>query len=303
MPTVRNVRFAGMASIATLERALGRMIGGVADLLPRRVRRAAEKIERERRKPIGQIAAAGFLLSAFLYALVVGGQIGRLADSMLVFAGFGIGDVKITGEKETSDISILEKLDVSGSLVSFDVDAAQKRLAELPWIDHAVVRKFFPGTLAVEVTERQPFALWQRDGKVAVIDKTGTTIVPLDESRFSKLPLMVGGGANETAPTLLADLVAEPEIAGQMRAAVLVAGRRWDLHLDNGVTVNLPEKHVRAALEELMKLDKEQGLLSRDVIVVDLRLTDRVVVRLPQGRTLDDVTSEGGWPTKGKTRT
>jgi cell division protein FtsQ len=76
-----------------------------------------------------------------------------------------------------------------------------------------------------------------------------------------------------------------------MYAAVLVGGRRWDLHLDQGVTVKLPENHVREALAQLVKLDREKQLLARDVIVVDLRLPDRVTVRLPEGRTLDEVDS------------
>ena len=125
---------------------------------------------------------------------------------------------------------------------------AQKRLVRLPWMERASVRKFYPGTLAIEIAERKPFALWQRGGEVFVIDRTGTEIMPLDKSRFAKLPLMVGGGANQTAQSFLADLLSEPNVAAQMRAAVLVAGRRWDLHLDNGVTVKLPEKNVRRRL-------------------------------------------------------
>ncbi len=304
MRSVREARLEGPTWIAALDHALGRVLHPLVNLLPLRLRRAAEKIEHARRRPIGQMAAAGFLLVTLFYALVVGGQIGRLADSLLVFAGFGIEDIKITGQKETSEIAVLEKLELAGSLVSFDVDKAQKRLAELPWVEHAIVRKFYPSTLAVEITERKPFALWQRDGNVNVIDRSGTAIVPLEESRFAKLPLMVGGGANQTAPDLLGDLLAEPTIAEQMRAAVLVAGRRWDLHLDNGVTVKLPEKGVGRALAELVKLDTEQKLLSRDVVVIDLRLPDRVTLRLPEGRSLDDVTSEGTEsPIKHKTRT
>jgi len=302
--TVRGARLEGPTVIGALEHALGRLLGALANLLPRRLRRAAEKIERETRRPLGQLAAAGFLFVALVYALVVGGQIGRVTDSLLVAIGFGIEDVKIAGEKEMSELTVLEKLELSGSLIFYDAAKAQERLAELPWIERASVRKFYPGSLTVEITERKPFALWQRDGDVVVIDKAGTPIVPLEEGRFAKLPLMVGGGANHTASELLADLVSEPTILTQMRAAVLVADRRWDLHLDNGVTVKLPEKGVRAALAQLVKLDTEQQLLSRDVVVIDMRLPDRITVRLPEGRSLDEITSEGAdSKIKGRTRT
>jgi len=275
----------------------------LAELLPRRLRRAAEKIERQRARPLGQIAAAGFLFVTVVYALFVGGQIGRVGDQLLVAVGFGIEDVRIDGGKETSEIAILEQLDIGSSLIAFDVIDAQKRLGALPWVESASVRKFYPSTLAIEIVERKPFALWQHDGSVFVIDRSGREIVLLDESRFAKLPFMVGGGANQTAQSFLADLFTQPDIAIGMRAAVLVGGRRWDLHLDNAVTVKLPEKGAREALAQLVKLDAERQLLARDVVVIDLRLPDRVTVRLPEGRTLEDVTSEGGDSNKGKART
>lgn len=303
MPALTEANIAGATLIAALDRALGRLLRPLVSLLPSRLRRVAEKMERGRRRPVGQIAALGFLSVTVLYALVVGGQIGRLGDWTLVTIGFGIEDVKITGEREISDIAVLEKLDIGGSLILFDVDDAQKKLSTLPWVERVTVRKFYPSTLAIEITERKPYALWQRDGEVLIIDRSGAPIVPLEDSRFAKLPFMVGGGANETAQPFLADLLTQPGIAAQMHDAVLVAGRRWDLHLDNGVTVKLPEKGVRQALAQLVKLNGESRLLDRDVVVIDLRLPDRITVRLPEGRSLDDVISEGGHPKQGKTRT
>lgn len=281
------------ALVAGLDRGLGRLIRPLANLLPRRLRRAAEKMERREKSSAGQIAAAGFLLVSIVYGLIAGGQIGRVGDSLLVFLGFGIQSIQIAGSSETSESAVMEKLAFGGSLVGFDVAEAQKRVATLPWVQHATVRKFYPGTLAVDIVERTPFALWQRADEVVLIDKSGTEIVPLDDSRFGALPFTVGEGANLKAAAFLDTILAEPQIAAQMRAAVLVADRRWDLHLENGVTVKLPEKDLSAALTQLVSLNEQRQLLARDLIVVDLRLPDRVTVRLPEGRTLEEVTSGG----------
>lgn len=288
--------------VESLDHALSRVMHPLVDLVPRRLRRALEKIERQPSRLVGHTAAAVFFGATILYGLIVGGQIGRFGDWMLVTIGFGIEHVRIDGSKETSEIALIEKIDTSGSLILLNAEEAQKRLADLPWVESATVRKFYPSTLAVKVVERKPFALWQRDGEVFVIDQSGVDLAPLEESRFSKLPLVVGGGANQMGETFLADIQSAPTIAAQMRAAVLVAERRWDLHLENGVTVKLPEKGIRAALDQLVKLDTEKQLLSRDVVVVDLRLPDRITVRLPEGRSLEDVTSESA-PREGKSRT
>jgi cell division protein FtsQ len=293
LPTVKSVGSEGPAFLVWLDHALGRLMRPLVNLLPRRLRRFAERVERSRSHPIGQTAAVCFLFATILYGLIVSGQIGRLGDALLVFVGFGIEDVEISGQTETSQLDVLTQLELHGSLVSFDVEAAQERITELPWVSQAVVRKFYPGTLQVELTERKPFALWQRDGEVFLIDRSGAEIEALDEGRFAKLPFMVGGGANASARHFLATLFTQPAIAEQMRAAVLVSGRRWNLHLEGGTTVKLPENDMREALARLVLLDTEHQLLARDVTVIDLRLPDRVTVRLPEGRSLDDLVTDG----------
>ena len=291
MATLRRASGGAAAFVATLDHALGRILRPLARLLPRRIRRAAELIERRRTRPIGQLAAVGFILAAILYGLIVGGQIGRVADAGLVLAGFGIETIEITGNRETSEIAVLERLEVAGSLVAFDVTAAQQRIEALPWVARATVRKYYPSTLTVTIEERKPFALWQNDGTVVVIDQGGVAIVPLEERRFAGLPFTVGSGANVEAADIVAAIGAEPDIAERLRAAVLVAGRRWDLHLDDGLKVKLPEKDPARALAQLAALDARTHLLDRDVVVIDLRLPDRLTVRLPEGRTLEEVVS------------
>ena len=192
MSTVSKARQGASVLVAALDHALGAAIRPLGALVPRRLRRLADRIERNKTGPIGQIAAIGFLLAAVLYGVVVGGQLGRLGDSLLVFLGFGIDNVEIAGDRETSEITILEQLELGGSLISFDVAEAQARVAKLPWVAHASVRKFYPASLVVDIEEREPFALWQHEGEVYVIDKAGAEIVPLEEYRYASLPFMVG---------------------------------------------------------------------------------------------------------------
>ena len=88
-----------------------------------------------------------------------------------------------------------------------------------------------------------------------------------------------------------------PSVATRLRAAVRVADRRWNLMLDNGIEVRLPETDADAALTRLDDLTANQGLMARDIVLVDLRLADRLVVRLSdQAATQrnETVNSRGG---------
>jgi cell division protein FtsQ len=203
-------------------------------------------------------------------------------DAMANAAGFGIAAVALSGNRQVTREEILATARITGrtSLLFFDVDAARAKLKANPWVADATVLKLYPDRLQIGITERKPFALWQIDGKVSVVADDGTVLEPYVASRFTGLPFVVGRGAHVRAKAFLAELEQVPQIREQVRAAILVAERRWNLRLKNGMDVRLPEEDVTVALARLVTLDKQKQLLSRDIVAVDLRLPDRVVVRL-----------------------
>jgi cell division protein FtsQ len=71
-------------------------------------------------------------------------------------------------------------------------------------------------------------------------------------------------------------------LRAQLYASILVSERRWNLKLKNGIDVRLPESGIERALDTLVELDREKKLLSRDIVAIDLRLPDRVTVRLSE---------------------
>ena len=118
---------------------------------------------------------------------------------------------------------------------------------------------------------------------LAVIAADGTVVETYVSQRFAKLPMVVGDGAELRARDFLATIDKFPLIRDQLRASVLVAERRWNLKLKNGIDIRLPEDRAETALETLVQLDQDKKLLSRDIEMVDLRLPDRVTVRLTDG--------------------
>jgi len=240
----------------------------------------------------GAAAVAMLLLSSVCYGVVKGQHTDDIAqnfhdicDAAANAAGFRIAEVALAGEHELNRDDILKIAGITerSSLLFLDASQARTRLMTNPWIADATVLKLYPGRLRIEIKEREPFALWQRDARTALISADGTVLEADVPARFAKLPLVVGAGAERTAPKFLELLARFPAISGQVGAAVLVAERRWNLHLKNGVEVLLPEDHAEAALQTMIDLDRDKNLLSKDIVLVDLRLEDRVTVRLSDG--------------------
>jgi cell division protein FtsQ len=236
------------------------------------------------------IAASILMLAGTLgYGAVAGGHVADVVswlkdarDGAANTIGFRIAAVSLTGSKEVSREEILTTAGVTGraSLLFLDADAARARLLANPWIADAAVLKLYPDRLQITVTERLAFALWQKDGRVSVIAQDGTVLEPFVEDRYRSLPMVVGRGAAQQAKDFLAVIARHPDVQMQLRASIFVAERRWNLRLNNGIDVRLPEGDIEEALDRLVALDRDKKLLSRDIVAVDLRLPDRVSVRL-----------------------
>jgi cell division protein FtsQ len=260
------------------------------------LRRSSARMVRSFSLSGSAMAVATVLLAAAVgYSVVAGGHLADIAawaktarDEVANAVGLRIAAISISGSKEVSREEILTTAGVSGrvSLPFLDAGAARTRLLSNPWIADAAVLKLYPDRLQISITERQAFALWQKNGRVSEIAPDGTVLEPYIEDRYLDLPLVVGRGAETQAKDLFAVLDRFSVIRAQLRASVLVAERRWDLWLKNGVEIRLPETKVEQALELLTKLDREKQLLSRDIVAVDLRLPDRVSVRLSDGAAL-----------------
>ena len=200
-------------------------------------------------------------------------------------AGFNIAAVEVAGETHLSREEILAAAGVTGpaSLLFFDVADARARLLTNPWIAEATVQKLLPDRLVISISERVAFALWQKAGRVGVIASDGTVLEPSVLRRYADLPLVVGVGAETRAREFLAMLERRPDLRANVRASVLVAERRWNLRLKSGVDVRLPEFDLEEALDQLAALERDTKLSNRDITAIDLRLADRITVRLSDG--------------------
>lgn len=237
----------------------------------------------------GVAAAALIVASSIAYGIVRGGHADEVAEFLKSArdmgpnaVGFNISAVALSGQSHLSREQVLAAAGVTGhaSLLFFDVADARARLLTNPWIAEATVRKLLPDRLQITITEREAFALWQKEGRISVIAADGTVLAPYLMRRYASLPLVVGAGAETRAKEFLAVLDRYPELRANTRAAVLVAERRWNLRLRNGVDVRLPETDVERALDQLAALERDSKLSSRDITAIDLRLADRVTVRL-----------------------
>ena len=231
------------------------------------------------------------LLGAALLGAERGGQLdgvvteaSRAGDWVARSVGLGVTVVTVSGTTHMSEPRILAiaGIDASRSLPFFDVAEAKARLEADPLIKQASVRKLYPNQVVIDIVERTPYAVWQKDGDVSAIAADGAPIDEVIDGRYADLPFVVGEGANARVREYVQLLDAMEELKPRVEAGVLVGQRRWNLRLKSGVDIKLPEDNPLAAVTELLRLQRQSRILDKDMLALDFRVPGRVFVRLTE---------------------
>ena len=218
-------------------------------------------------------------------ALDLPARIGRSVGEAIGNAGFRVRTVEVQGTRRMDPkpvyrIALDQK---AASLPLVDVAQIRQQLLGFGWVKDARVSRRYPDTLVIDIVERSPAALWQDSDRLNLIDAEGVVLDRVPVSQMPDLPLLVGPGANAHAVELNKLLGDLPAIRAQLVSANWVGQRRWDLALQGGETLLLPEGASAAAtaLAKFAKIDKSAGLLGRGILRFDLRIPGKMTVRLP----------------------
>lgn len=241
-----------------------------------------------------QTIKAGSLVSIF--GLALGGptwlwQSGWVADTInnafdysarqLATAGFKVEHVTLQGRENESAARLTRVMDIKRGtpILLVDLDDVRERLEALPWVRVASIQRKFPDTVNIQIVERRPIALWKRNKGLVLVDDEGTVINSRNLGRFNNLLILVGKDAPAHAASLLSFLSLEPDLRKRVNAAVRIGDRRWNIRMDNGIDVRLPENNAIDAWHRFARLEREHDLLKQDLLSIDLRIPDQLIVR------------------------
>lgn len=256
-------------------------------------------VNQNRANKIAGLVFGGFMLAitlVVLLALDIPAKAERAAGTAIGEAGFTVSGYQIVGlhhmNRALVDDVVTDELHRAAELAGKDkapqalvnVSAIRDRLLHFGWVKDARVSRHLPDTLVIDIVERKPAALWQREGQLALIDSDGVLLDRVPVDKMPDLPLLIGDGANGQAEELDRLMNAVPTLKPQLASATWVGGRRWDLNFQSGELIALPEGEVaaRTALTKFARADKSSGLLGRGIVRFDLRVPGKMIVRLPR---------------------
>lgn len=196
---------------------------------------------------------------------------------------FQVRMMTVEGASPVVDKALRAMLPVDLPASSFDIDLTALRLQvmQLDVIESIDLRIKPGGILSAVVTERVPAMLWRHARGIDILDATGHRVASVTSREVRPdLPLIAGEGADLKAEEALQLLDAAGPILPRVRGLVRRGERRWDLVLDHGQRIMLPEEGAVIALQAAIALHRDQDMLGRDIDVIDLRNPSRPVLRL-----------------------
>lgn len=167
----------------------------------------------------------------------------------------------------------------AGGFFSADADAVRRAALRLPWVASASVRRVWPDTLLVAVTEHRPLARW---GANALLNEQGMVFVPPVESFPPGLPLLDGPPGQEGvvfARAAKINAMLQP-LHQEVRRVVLDERRSWSATLNNGVELLLGREDVDERVQRyVVAYSSALALHTAPLAVVDLRYTNGFAAR------------------------
>jgi cell division protein FtsQ len=256
-------------------------------------------VDQARANKLAAMVFGAFVLAIGLVVLValdIPAKAERAAGAAVGQAGFTVSGYQIVGinhmNRALVDAVVTDELRRAAAEAGsskapqalVDVSGIRRRLLDYGWVKDARVSRRLPDSLVIDIVERTPAALWQSEGRLALIDQEGVVLDRVPVDKMPDLPLLIGPGANGEEQQLSQLMASVPTLKPQLASATWVGGRRWDLSFQSGETLALPEGEAaaKAALMKFARLDHETGMLGRGLVRFDLRVPGKMIVRLPR---------------------
>lgn len=259
----------------------------------KRGRGAVRKSPQARAVSLSPLQRAWRSAEQWLNRLMVGGAAAVVLAAM-VWAGnalyrIPVQHIVVQGELEHTSPEALQALvwpALQGGFLGADLDAIRDRLTELPWVYRANVRRSWPHSLHITVTEQRPIARW---GEAGFLNHEGELFDSAAAERHADLPLL--RGPEGSSRQLMSDYLQASDLLAPLGLSVAAlqqdARGEVTLTVEAGFPIWLGQGDVVEKVHRFAAVyERELKHRSADLERVDLRYQNGLAVAFRETETL-----------------
>jgi cell division protein FtsQ len=224
-----------------------------------------------------KFAAFAFLsiISYYIFPYKLVNRLCAIDDIYYKINLFILNEIEVVGNEkfDRNELIALTGLDQVKNIFQADIHFIKSELEKNSWIDEVIVRRLLPSKIRLEIKERKPRAIWWNKQHFFLVDCSGNIIEEIPEKKVTSDYLLVIGTTAPGSYGELLDKLFQIGIVGQVNSLIKIGDRRWDIYLNGGTLVKLPEQNIEKALAILAKILIER---KKNLSLIDLRLPDKL---------------------------
>jgi cell division protein FtsQ len=204
----------------------------------------------------------------------------------LAARSFPVRNIMISGNYHLDELEIMNEVKTSygRDLLRLSLDEVETRLKQKAWIRTVLLRKQFPDTLMINVSEAVPRALIRREAQMYLVDSDGNVLERIEDESTPFLPVIVGidpendrGGVLESLK-LIDTLDREDFLSRKESVEIMIKPYGLVLIMD-GEYIKVGYGRYDEKLRRWRDLEAEIRKQDIPVDYVDLRYENEVIVK------------------------
>lgn len=189
---------------------------------------------------------------------------------------FKIKNIEIKNNKILSKNDILNEIKpiFGRSLFFFNSDELFDLISKVDFVDSAEIKKIYPSTLKITIKEKNPVAILLIDKKKYLVSNSGEQINFIENNKFNDLPVIFGTNVKKFE-ALYKTLESINFNIDEINSFYFFKIGRWDIKLNSGVLIRLPQNKYRESLENFIKVNSE---IKNNYKIFDYRIENQLIL-------------------------
>ena len=208
----------------------------------------------------------------------------KLVDNTLVNLGFSLKEIEIKGIQALTKDEIKNNIAFykCNNLFCINLKETKRNLKEIGWIKNVNINLALPAKLQIVIKEETPKYIVDHQSYFRLLNSDGKIITKVDtiQEKYKEVLVLAGRKVSERINQLNSIFSHSPTLAKKITQAKLVSDRRWSLIYLSKIIIDLPEREPQIAFKKIQDMDKKYGLLSDKLTKIDLRIKDRMIIKL-----------------------
>ena len=166
------------------------------------------------------------------------------------------------------------------SIFLIPIKEISKNLHQNKWIKDFTIKNDYKNTININIVESIPIGIYFNGEDNLLFDKNGEVIDFLNSNYNLYFDLIIFEGNNSLFNANIFLYLLPLTLRNEIKKAIYINNRRWDVKLRNGINIKLSEKNILDSFNNYDKFYKNVSSQElAEIEMIDLRIPKQIIIK------------------------